>query len=453
LAGAHADSPLINDRADLVSYFERGCKPPVKWRIGTEHEKFAYRRDDFRPLPYEGEVGIKAILERLQRYGWAPVLEGENVIALTLDGQAVTLEPSGAIELSGAPVENLHQTCHEVNTHLTQVKEIGTELDIGFLGLGYHPKWQHDDMPLMPKGRYGIMSRYMPTRGSLGLDMMFRTCTVQVNLDYASEADMVKKLRLALRLQPIATALFANSPFKEGKPNGFLSYRSFVWTDTDPDRTGFLRFAFEDGMGFERYTDYALDVPMYFVHRGEAYVDVAGRSFRDFLDGKLEELPGERPTLQDWEDHVSTAFPEVRLKHFLELRGADGGPWGRLCALPALWVGLLYEASALDAAYELSKDWTHAEVVALHEDVTRRALQAEFRGRRVQEIAREVINISSQGLRRRGVRDSMGDNEDHFLNPLRAIAESGVTPAEELLEAYETRWGKSVDPAFEEYAY
>lgn len=453
MVGAFTDSPLIKDRADLVSYFERGSKPSVDWRIGTEHEKFAYRRADFRPLPYDGKIGIRAILERLQGYGWAPVLEGENIIALTLDGQAVTLEPSGAVELSGAPVENLHQTCREVNTHLAQVKKIGDELGIGFFGLGYHPKWRHDDMPLMPKGRYGIMSRYMPTRGSLGLDMMFRTCTVQVNLDYASEADMVKKLQVALRLQPIATALFANSPFKEGKPNGFLSYRSYVWTDTDPDRTGFLPFAFEDGMGFERYTDYVLDVPMYFIHRGEEYVDVAGCSFRDFMEGKLEKLPGERPTLQDWEDHVSTAFPEVRLKRFLELRGADGGPWGRLCALPALWVGLLYETSALDAAYEMTKDWSHSEVVALHEDVTRRALKAEFRGHPVQAIAREVINISSQGLRGRGVLDSIGDNEDHFLNPLRAIAETGVTPAEELLEAYEARWGSSIDPVFEEYAY
>jgi len=452
LAGSHADSPLINDRADLVSYFERGSKPLQDWRIGTEHEKFAYGRDDLRPLPYEGEVGIRAILERLQRYGWAPVIEGDSIIALTQDGQAVTLEPSGAVELSGAPVENLHQTCHEVNTHLAQVKEIGAELDIGFLGLGYHPKWRYEDMPVMPKGRYGIMRRYMPTRGTLGLDMMFRTCTVQVNLDYSSEADMVKKLQTSLRLQPIATALFANSPFKEGKPNGFLSYRSHVWTDTDPDRTGFLPFAFEDGMGFERYTDYVLDVPMYFVHR-EDYVDVAGRSFRDFLDGKLEELPGERPTMQDWEDHVSTAFPEVRMKQYLELRGADGGPWGRLCALPALWVGLLYDTSALDAAFELCKDWSHKEVVALHADVTRRALKAEFRGRPVQEIAREVVEIAGQGLRGRGVQDNMGDSEDHFLNPLRTIADSGVTPAEELLEDYEKRWGKNVDPVFEEYAY
>ena len=452
MVGSHADSPLINDRADLVSYFERGSKPPQDWRIGTEHEKFAYRHDDLRPLPYEGEVGIRAILEGLQRYGWVPVIEGDSIIALTQDGQAVTLEPSGAVELSGAPVENLHQTCHEVNIHLAQVKEIGAELDIGFLGLGYHPKWRYEDMPIMPKGRYGIMRRYMPTRGSLGLDMMFRTCTVQVNLDYSSEADMVKKLQTSLRLQPIATALFANSPFKEGKPNGFLSYRSHVWTDTDPDRTGFLPFAFEDGMGFERYTDYVLDVPMYFVHR-EDYVDVAGRSFRDFLDGKLEELPGERPTMQDWEDHVSTAFPEVRVKQYLELRGADGGPWGRLCALPALWVGLLYDSSALDAAFELCKDWSHEEVVALHADVTRQALKAQFRGRPVQEIAREVVEISGQGLRGRGVQDSMGDSEDHFLNPLRTIANSGVTPAEELLEDYEKRWGKNVDPVFEEYAY
>ena len=452
MAGPQAESPLVNDRADLVAFFERGCKPLADWRIGTEHEKFAYRMSDLRPLPYGGADGIRAILEHLQRYGWEPIYEGENVIALSLGAQSVTLEPGGQLELSGAPVEDIHQTCHEVNTHLAQVKEIGAELGVGFLGLGYQPKWRYEDMHVMPKGRYGIMRRYMPTRGSLGLDMMFRSCTVQVNLDFSSEADMVKKLRVALRLQPIATALFANSPLKEGRPNGFLSYRGHVWTDTDPDRTGFLPFAFEDGMGFERYADYALDVPMYFVYR-DGYVDVAGRSFRDFMEGKLEELPGERPTLKDWEDHVTTLFPETRLKQFIELRGADGGPWGRLCALPALWVGLLYDASALEDAWELCKDWSYEEVVSLHTGATRQALHTEFRGRPLLETAREFIEISGSGLRRRGIYDSNGDDESHFLDPLREIAESGTTPAEELLEAYENRWGRNVDPVFEEFAY
>ncbi|HZV24536.1 MAG TPA: glutamate--cysteine ligase, partial [Luteimonas sp.] len=343
----------ITDHRQLVDYIATGGKPPSAWRIGTEHEKFGFRLDDLRPPTFDGERGIEAVLEGLTRFGWSRIQENGRTIALTRDGASVTLEPAGQLELSGAPLETIHETCIETNGHLREVKDVAQELQLGFLGMGFQPKWRREDMPWMPKGRYGIMRRYMPTVGDLGLDMMTRTCTVQVNLDFSDEADMVKKFRVSLALQPIATALFADSPFTDGKPNGYLSYRSHIWTDTDADRTGMLDFVFEDGFGYERYVDYLLDVPMYFAYRNGIYVDAAGKSFRDFLDGRLDVLPGTLPTLRDWSDHMTTAFPEVRLKKYLEMRGADGGPWNRLCALPAFWVGLLYDDAALDAAWDL----------------------------------------------------------------------------------------------------
>ncbi|HVZ00312.1 MAG TPA: glutamate--cysteine ligase, partial [Dongiaceae bacterium] len=348
----------ITSRAQLVEYFSSGSKPKPDWRIGTEHEKFVFDAKTLLPVPYEGPNGIAAIFDGLTRFGWQRIEENGRTIALTLDGCNISLEPGGQFELSGAPLSSIHQTCSEVGKHLAQVKEIGGELGIGFLGMGAQPKWSRNETQWMPRRRYEIMRNYMPKRGNLGIDMMTRTCTVQVNLDFASEADMVKKLRVSLALQPIATALFADSPFLDGKPNGFMSWRANVWTDTDPDRTGPLPFAFEDGMGFERYADYLLDVPMYFVYRDGQYIDASGQSFRDFLQGRLPALPGETPTTADWSDHATTAFPEVRVKKFLEMRGADGGPWDRLCALPALWVGLLYDQTALDAGWDLVKNWT-----------------------------------------------------------------------------------------------
>ena len=452
--GAPADlsQVVVNDKRELVAYLERGAKPREHWRIGTEHEKFGYSLDDLRPLPYEGPAGIRAMLEGLGRFSWRPVLEEGKVISLEMDGQAITLEPGGQLELSGAPLATLHETCDEVNTHLDQVKTVAGELGVAFLGLGFQPKWPRAEIPVMPKERYGIMRRYMPTRGTLGLDMMLRTCTVQVNLDVASEADMVKKFRVALALQPVATALFANSPFTEGKPNGFLSYRSQIWTDTDPDRCGILPFVFEDGMGFERYAEHALDVPMYFVYR-QGYVDAAGQSFRDFLDGKLAALPGERPTLKDWEDHLTTLFPEVRLKQFLEMRGADGGPWRRLCALPALWVGLLYDDGALDAAWDLVKDWSAELRAEMRAEVPKRALGTAVQGRPLVELAAQVLAIAAAGLKARARPDAFGEDEAHFLDALRNIVDSGKTPAEELLEAYEGPWAGDIDRVFEEYAY
>ena len=443
----------ITDKRQLVDYLAAGSKPRAKWRIGTEHEKFAFNRKDFRTLPYDGPAGIRAVLEGMMRFGWVPVLENGNPIALSKGACNITLEPGGQFELSGAPVETLHQTCSEVNDHLDQVKQVDAELGTGMLGMGFNPKWARADQPWMPKGRYQIMRDYMPKKGKLGIDMMIRTCTVQVNLDFADEADMVKKMRVGIALQPVATALFADSPFTEGKPNGFMSYRSHIWTDTDPDRCGMLPFVFDPGYGFERYVDWMLDVPMYFVYRQGRYIDASGQSFRDFLAGKLPALPGEIPGMGDWTDHLTTAFPEVRLKRFLEMRGADSGPWQRLCALPALWVGLLYDAQALDAAWDLCKDWTIAEREQLRADVPRAALRAQVRKRNVQDLAKDVLAIARAGLKRRAILDAKGRDESRFLDILQGIADSGRCPAEDKLALFHGRWEGSVDPIFTEFAY
>lgn len=446
------DEP-IRSRDQLVEFIASGGKSEADWRIGTEHEKFGFRLDDLRPPTWEGERGIGALLEGLTRFGWNRVEEDGKLIALLRDSASVTLEPAGQLELSGAPLASIHETCSEVTGHLREVKAVADGLGLGFLGMGFQPKWSRADMPWMPKGRYAIMRRYMPTVGSLGLDMMTRTCTVQVNLDFADEADMVKKFRVSLALQPVATALFADSPFTEGKPNGYLSYRSHIWTDTDPDRTGMLDFVFEDGFGYERYVDYLLDVPMYFSYRDGRYVDLAGRSFRRFMDGRLDELPGATPTLKDFADHLTTAFPEVRLKKYLEMRGADGGPWGRLCALPAFWVGLLYDDEALDAAWDLVKDFSIAERHALRDGVPAQALKLPFRGGSVRDLAAEALRIAARGLVRRARRNDHGVDESIFLEPLIEIVEANQTSAERKLELFHGRWNGSVDPVFAEFAY
>lgn len=445
----------IVDRRALVEYMESGCRPPEQWRLGTEHEKFGFTTDTLAPLPYAGDRGIQAMLDGLaSAFAWRPVREHGNTIALLDEtGASITLEPGGQLELSGALLEDIHQTCLEVNEHLRQVKSVAEPLGIGFLGMGFHPLARREDIGWMPKARYRIMREYMPTRGRLGLDMMKRTCTVQVNMDFSSEADMVQKFRASLALQPVATALFANSPFVEGKPCGFASYRSHVWEDTDPDRTGILPWVFESGMGFERYVDYMLDVPMYFVYRDGEYIDAAGQSFRDFLAGRLPAFPGQRPTLKDWEDHLTTAFPEVRLKRFLEMRGADGGPWRKLCALPALWAGLLYDQDSLDAAWHLARDWSLDERQALRRDAAKDGLRAQIRGRSLQEVAVEVLDLAMAGLNARNRLNSAGDNETGFLAPLIETAESGITPADRKLALFEGRWEGSVDPLFRECAY
>ncbi len=443
----------IESRDDLVRYLAEGSKPKSEWRIGTEHEKFVYDLKTRKPLPYEGMPGIRVLLEGMRRFGWEPLTEGEYIIGLSQNGAAISLEPGGQFELSGAPLRSVHQTCAEVNTHQQQVREVAAEIGAGAIGLGFAPSWSMDETHQMPKQRYAIMRRYMPKVGGYGLEMMLRTCTVQVNLDFSSEADMVKKFRVGLALQPVATALFANSPFREGGHNGFLSYRSHIWTDVDNDRTGMLPWVFDEGMSFERYVDYVLDVPMYFVYRDGKYIDVAGRSFRDFLARKIPELKDVEPQMSDWADHLTTIFPEVRLKRFLEMRGADGGSWRRICGLPALWVGLLYDQTSLDAAWDLVKDWTAEERQVMRDAVPRLAFKTPFRKTTVWELASRMLEISAEGLRRRASEDAGGMTEEGFIQPLQELAERGYTRAEELLQCYRTDWGKDLTPLFTEYNF
>ncbi|SFO24159.1 glutamate--cysteine ligase [Roseovarius lutimaris] len=446
----------IEHHDQLAEYMASGCKPKEDWRIGTEHEKFGYCKDTLKPIPYEGPRSILAVLEGLRDgRGWAPVEEGGKLIGLEKDGANVSLEPGGQLELSGAPVETIHETCDEVNAHLRDVKDIADKVGVGFIGLGAAPVWTHDEMPLMPKGRYKLMDSYMQTVGTMGRSMMRRTCTVQVNLDFSSEADMVQKFRVALALQPVATALFANSPFFEGKPNGHKSWRARVWRDLDPARTGMLPFVFETGFGFEQYADYALDVPMYFVYRDGKYIDALGQSFRDFLRGELPALPGERPTLSDWADHLTTIFPEARIKKFMEMRGADGGPWRRLCALPAFWVGLMYDQSSLDAAWDLCKSWTAETREALRVAASVDGLQARVNGIDMHDLARQAVAISNVGLKARARTGGGGliPDETHFLNALNESIESGKTPADELLEHFNGDWNGDLDRIYTEYSY
>ncbi|MEO7277827.1 MAG: glutamate--cysteine ligase [Sphingomicrobium sp.] len=447
-------TPTIENRDDLLAVFAGGEKVPDDWRIGTEHEKFVYRLDDHRAPAWDEPNGIRDLLGGLGEFGWKPVLEQDKIIALAGPDGTISLEPAGQFELSGAPLENLHETCSEAARHLAQCKTVGDRLGLGFLGLGMWPDKTRAELPIMPKGRYQIMLDYMPKVGTLGLDMMLRTCTIQVNLDYSSEADMVKKFRVGLALQPVATALFANSPFTEGKPNGFKSFRSHIWEHTDPDRTGMLPFVFEDGFGYERYCDYMLDVPMYFVFRDGRYIDVAGRSFRDFLDGRLPELPGEKPQINDWVDHLSTAFPEVRLKSFLEMRGADGGRWGKICALPALWVGLLYDGQALDSAWDLVKHWSLEAREKFRHSVPRFGLDTVTPdGESMRDFATRVLDVAAAGLSRRARLNSAGDNEGGFLDPLRDVVVNGMVPADRLLARYNGDWAGDLSHIYEEFSF
>jgi glutamate--cysteine ligase len=448
------NEPFIEGRDQLVAAMAKGEKPKDRWRIGTEHEKFVYCRDDHHAPSYDEPGGVRDMLMAMTEFGWEPVYEGDSVIALKGADGAVSLEPAGQLELSGAPLENLHQTCAETGRHLKQVKAIGDKTGKGFLGMGLWPDKTRAELPVMPKGRYEIMLRHMPRVGSMGLDMMLRTCTIQVNLDYSSEADMAHKFRTSLALQPLATALFANSPFLEGKPNGFVSYRSHIWSDTDPHRTGMLPFVFDESFGYERYVDYMVNVPMYFVYRNGKYIDASGLDFKDFLKGKLSVLPGEKPTVSDWEDHMSTAFPEVRLKSFLEMRGADGGPWSRICALPAFWVGLLYDQNALDAAWDEVRHWTIEERETLRNAVPAQGLKAAIPGGgKLLDLAGRILDISSAGLAARNRLNNSGDNETGYLDPLREIVTSGKTVAEHLLEKYHGEWAGDITRIYDEMSF
>ena len=446
----------IERHEQLAEHLAEGCRPKSKWRIGTEHEKFGYLTDTHAPLPFEGERSIVAVLEGLRdRHGWVEVREGGHLIGLEKDGANVSLEPGGALELSGAPLETIHETCDEVNQHLREVREISDEIGVGFIGLGAAPEWNHEEMPLMPKGRYKLMNNYMEEVGTMGTAMMRRTCTVQVNLDFGSEADMVQKMRVALALQPVATALFANSPFFEGKINNHKSWRGNIWRNLDEARTGMLPFVFDEGFGFEAWVQYVLDVPMYFVYRDGKYINALGMSFRDFMKGELPALPGEMPSMSDWADHLTTVFPEARVKKFIEMRGADGGPWRRLCALPAFWVGLTYDQTSLDAAWDLVKDWDAETRDALRVAASVDGLQAQVNGISMHELAREVVAISEAGLKARARPGAGGmvPDETHFLNALHESLESGQVPADELLEKYHGEWVGDLSKIYADYSY
>ena len=446
----------IEHHEQMVEYLASGCKAKSNWRIGTEHEKFGYCKDTLAPLPYSGKRSILAVLEGLKdRFGWVGIEESGNLIGLEKGGANVSLEPGGQLELSGATLSNIHETCDEVNAHLKEVKSIADELNVGFIGLGAAPTWKHRDMPMMPKGRYRLMTDYMDRVGTMGKYMMYRTSCVQVNLDFSSEPDMVQKLRVALALQPVAVALFANSPFFDGKVNGHKSWRSRVWRDLDADRTGMLPFVFEDGFGFEAWVDYALDVPMYFVYRDGNYINALGQSFRDFLKGELPALPGETPTLSDWADHLTTIFPEARIKKFIEMRGADGGPWRRLCALPAFWTGICYDQGALDAAWDIAKNWNTETREAWRIAAALDGFDAVVNGQRMLELAKEVVSISEFGLKQRGISGAQGliPDETHFLDTLKDSLEIGRTPADELLDLYNGRWEQDPTNIFQNFSY
>ncbi len=451
------DTEPVEQIDQLVDYLAAGCKPPSDWRIGTEHEKFPFYIDGNAPVPYGGDNGIRALLEGMeQKLGWDPILDAGHIIGLVEPtGQgAISLEPGGQFELSGAPVETIHQTCRESNAHLSQLQEIAEPLGIRFLGLGGSPKWTLADTPRMPKSRYDIMTAYMPKVGSQGLDMMYRTCTIQVNLDFSSESDMRRKMQVSTKLQPLSSALFASSPFTESQPNSLQSWRSDIWRDTDNQRSGLLPFVFSENFGFADYVDWALDVPMYFILRDGRYHDVTHVTFRQFMQGALRNsVPDGLPTMGDWTNHLSTLFPDVRLKRFIEMRGADGGPWRRICALPALWVGLLYDDEALDAAEQLTANWSFDEVFALRESVPSNGLDAKIGKTDLHRISREVLGISRLGLQNRARLNPDGYDEAHFLAPLEETVARGSTAAQEMVKAYHTRWGGSIEPVFTEYAY
>ena len=443
------------EMSDFVSWLATREKPKQQWRIGTEHEKFLFHKGSYRPVAYEGESGIGQLLQNLvESQGWHPIYEKDNIIALKdNEGGSITLEPGGQFELSGAPLENLHQTCRETGSHLTIMKQAASDLDLCMLGLGFQPKWTRDDISFMPKGRYEVMSAYMPKVGSLGLDMMLRSCTVQVNLDYGSEEDMRRKFRTSLALQPIATALFANSPFKDGKPSGLLSTRAQTWTDTDNARCGVPACVFDPQFGYEQWIDYILDVPMYFLHRGDDYHDVTGKSFRDFMAGNLAGFEGQFPILADFEDHITTAFPEVRLKGYLEMRGADSGPWANICALPAFWVGLLYDETALAKAEALASDITADDVMAARLDVAQNGLRAKIGNHDVAPLAGQLVQIAKEGLAARAVSDDQGRDETKFLAPVEEVIATQKTPADVMLELYHNQWDGVIDHVFRERHY
>lgn len=447
----------IESKDQLIDFIKSGEKNPANFKIGTEHEKFVFNLSNNRPVKYDGEKGIKDLLTSLEEFGWKTIKEGNNIIALSrsgaLGGGSITLEPAGQFELSGAMLETVHETIKEIIDHKSQISLVGKKLDLGFLSLGFAPNWKREEMPVMPKERYQVMKRYMPTKGNHGLDMMFRSCTSQVNLDYSSEEDMIKKFRISLLAQPIVTALFANSPFKDGKLNNYKSYRSEVWKDTDPDRTGILPFVFKDNMGYESYVNYALEVPMYFIYRDGNYIDLAGSSFKDFIEGKLDKVSNYSATIEDWELHLTTIFPEVRLKTYLEMRGADAGGIAQICSLSAFWTGLLYNNDSLNKAGELFNDIDVAELAKVRNLVPKEGLNCAVGKYNVYNLASELIELSLQGLKSRNKLDIEGNDETKYLNPIIRIMKDKENSADKLIRKYNSEWNKDIMKIYEECVF
>ncbi len=451
--GIKNDEKTINSKTQLIEYFESQCKLKSDFKIGTEHEKFLFYENSLMPLSYNGDIGISRILNKLsEKYDMIKILEDRNTIGLIdKNGGSISLEPGGQLELSGAPLKNIHQTCNETGQHLKQMHDIFNDIGakIKMLGIGFHPFWKREDIFWMPKGRYKIMKKYMPKRGDLGIDMMLRSCTVQVNLDFENEKDMVRKFKISLALQPVATALFANSPFKEEKNTGFKSFRSHLWTDTDPDRCGIPECVFEENFGFERWVDYILDVPMYFLKRDGKYLDFTGKSFKKLLLQKDTDFKNINPSIKDFEDHLSTAFPEVRLKGYLEMRGADAGLWDNICALPAFWVGILYDNQSIQMAEDLIKNFKLDEIKLARLDVAKKGLNANYGKQEIIDVAKNAVNISYEGLKRRNINDSLGENETKYLLPLIMAVEKKKAPADLLVEKFENDWKKDIKKVIE----
>lgn len=436
-------SEKITSKNQLIESFEKGCKPREQWRIGTEHEKFGFQKDDYRPITFNQ---IEKIFKSLyEKFEWEMIFENDSVVGLKKNGSSITLEPGGQVELSGAPLKNIFQTCEEVNAHQKELKEISDEFNIDYMGMGFLPKWEINDTPKIPKKRYQIMRKYMNKVGTHGLDMMHRTATIQTNLDFESEKDMVKKFRISLSIQPAIIALYANSPFVSGKLSNFMSYRSWVWQNTDHQRCGFLPMVFNEDFSFERYVDYLLNVPMYFLRRNNNYIDCTGMSFSDFLNGKLKaEIPNE-PLLKDWEDHMTTVFPEVRLKTFLELRGTDGGPWSSVCALPAFWVGLLYDSKNVDMLYEMIETWTNIDRTNFYIDVAKFGMKAKApKKKNIVDLIEKLLTLSKNGLDRRAIFKNK-ESESKFLEPLFDILNRGESQAEIWVDLFKNSWSQDIN--------
>jgi len=434
MAADESDQRPIGGRDELLEPFHAAEKPRSHWRIGTEAEKFGVLRDG-RPLPYEGERSVLAVFESLvEHHGWFAEreFEGGDIVSLRRGGASITLEPGAQLELSGAPQETVHQTCAEFRAHMAELADISEELDIAWLGIGFHPFARREDLPWVPKLRYRIMRDYLPTRGGMAIDMMQRTATVQANLDYASEADMARKVRLALRLSPIVTAMFANSPFVEGRVTGERSHRTRVWLDVDPDRSGLLPFAWEGELTYARYVEYALDVPMFLIKRGGEILQNTGQTFRTFLEDGWE---GHRATHADWEMHLNTVFPEVRLKKTIEVRGADSQDTALVCALPALWKGVLYDDDAMEAAIRVTERISYDDAERSRVGIAERALRARLAGRELAAWAGDLLDISEAGLARISNLNSHGKDERIHLAKLRSLVSEAKSPADALVEA------------------